>query len=305
VRSAAIQPLTGEWAERLKEHANRDAATAAGGGGWPFISLKGGQLQFNEDVIEVPLKVIILGGRCENTWYREKFDPQKRQNPTCWALALEEKDLAPPADLKTKQHPTCEGCWANAFGTDDRGRGKACGNRRRLALLPGDRLDAEVLSEIEGARLRVPVTSVSGRVSSEATEEGVWSSYSAFVTRLAEGFGRPMFSVVSKLDIIPDDRSQFKLIFAVEDSIDDPALLEVLEKRTKEAQTYLDQPPQADDTETTAKRGKKPTTERAAVDKRKVARRKSSGGARKKTPTKKAARKKTAAKAATRKARRF
>lgn len=285
---AGLEGLSSEWQEKLAGYAKNEAAAASGSGGWPYISLRGGafKLAGEQGPLPNPLPVIVLGAAPENTYYEGDFDPDTPQNPTCYALGITDdgtltkpEDLAPPAELKTRQHETCRGCWADAFGSSKTGRGKACGNRRRLILLPAFAnpenrvLDVDFLREVPGARLRVPVTSVSGREVMD--DRGArWLSFSGYHQRL-ESLGRSWFSVVTLLRLVPDPRSQFRLGFAPLAAVASDEVLEVLEARYREGISQLAQPPQAAAEEAAAGGG----AASRGGGKRKVRRRRASGAA--------------------------
>jgi hypothetical protein len=276
VRGDFALDIPAEWRDRMAGAVSEASATASGSGsGWPYISLKSGIMRLNDEQVELPLEVILLGAISENTMYEGKYDPDNPNRPTCFALGFDPKTLAPPAELKSKQADDCADCWANAFGSDpDGGKGKACGNRVRLVLLPADRLEDGVLADIEGARLRVPVTSVSGRI--PATNDGeVWLSYSAYVNKITKGLGVAPWAVTTRLMIVPDSRSQFKLGFGFGGPIH-PDLWETLERRAKEIEPILKEEPQIGGDEKPAGKGK-PAARRQQPARRQPAARKKAG----------------------------
>lgn len=225
--------LPAEWREEMKRYVTDDQAVAAGGGGWPFISTRGGVLTYLDNPFE-ELDVIILGARRTNLFYEGDFDPDEPRGPTCFAIAKKEEDLAPPGELETKQHDACKGCWANAFGSSEKSkRGKACKNVVRLALLPADRLNAGVLGELEGARLSVPVTSV--------------KNFGNYAAKISSGLELPLFAVVTRIGAEPHPKNQYQLTFEPVGAITDQEVLTTLARRRQEADTYLDQWPMLND----------------------------------------------------------
>ncbi len=287
--------LSGSWMERLEKYAKRDAATASGATGWPYIGTKNGVFRFNDDSFEELPPLLILGARFENALYSGDFDADNPNAPDCFAISQTEDDLAPPEALGDKRQcmqsepssEKCEGCWANAFGTAERGKGKACKNVRRLAVLPADRLDAKSLSEVEGAMLRIPVTSV--------------KNYSTFANKVTKGLNIPLFLLRTSIAIEDDEKTQFKITFEPVDMADtkkgsvplviqDEDLLEVIEARVKEAETFLDQLPNlSSDADAPKQKAGKSRERRAASGpaRKKVARK----ATRKQQPVRKNARK--------------
>lgn len=284
------------WRERLQQYAEEDAATTAGSTGWPYIGTRGGVFRFNDESLEELPPMIILGVRYENCWFDGDYDPENPAPPDCFAIAKEQEDLAPPEDLGDKRQcmqtdpssEACKGCWANAFGTADRGKGKACKNVRRIALLPADKVDAGYLSTVEGVMLRIPVTSV--------------KDYSKYARKVNKGLGRPLFGLRTTLGIEDDDKDQFHITFDAADLVEtekglvpmvinDADLLDVLETRRKEAEGYLEQfPNQGDD-------GDKPTRKGRSKRKGNGNARATRGPARKKSVRRKSARKSSTRKA--------
>lgn len=278
--------LSDEWKGRLAKYAERDAATATGAGGWNYIGTRGGIFNFNDEEIEELPPVLILGAVFDNVYYEGDYDADNPVGPVCFAIAEEEKLLAPPESLGDDRQcmqtdpagGVCSGCWANAFGTADRGKGKACKNTRRLALLPADDLSLKGLRQVEGAMLRIPVTSV--------------KQYSTFTNKVTKAMGIPLFMLPARINIEKDAKTQMKVTFEPYHFdgdtpllIQDAALLEVIEERVKEADAYLKQLPTVDkgDSDDAPKRKAGPARKKAGGKR---------AGTKKKAGTKKAGTKK-------------
>lgn len=276
--SSAIVPFEGgqvpalpeDMVDRFAGYAKKHAATAKAAGGWPTISTRGGKFKYQGEELGDRLEVVILDAIYLNEFYEGEFDPQNLSSPTCFALGYDEDDLAPPDDLEGRQVKEGEGCadcdW-NVFGSGDGGRGKGCKNERRLVLLPSDAInDLETLATQEGARLRVPVTSVS------KVPKGVEGfSWSTYVNRLTSG-GLPLFAVVTEIILTPNtDRGGFTMSFAPVGAIQDPEVLEAIEGRLKEAVTYLEAPPMLDEGGGEKKAGGPKKTARRKVSRRAAA----------------------------------
>lgn len=220
------------WAEEFSELLTRDTASATGGSGWPWLSTKTkkdfrlGEVSFGDEV-----DVIVLGAMRENAFYEGVYDPNNTAAPTCFALNTEfdEALMAPPVTLESRKADKCAGCHNNAFGSDIRGRGKACKNTVRLAVLYHE--NGQDWSKVEGARLRISPTSL-----------GNWSGY---VGQITKGLNRPLFSVVTRLHIEPDETTQFKLHFSPVGVYNDRETLDVLRTRVDEAELQLSQLPEA------------------------------------------------------------
>jgi len=246
------------WEDKLAGYATQAAAmeSSAAASGRPFLSVKAGVLSFNG--AEIPgnkLRVVVLDHVLENVAYGP-YDPDNPEAPFCFAFAREEKDLAPHAEATDPQCVTCCGCPLNEFGSAETGRGKACKNTRRLALIGEDSLNN--LEDAEVAYFRVPVTSVAG-----------WAGY---VSQVASTLKRPPFGVVTEISVVPDRKSQFKVQFKLAEKIDNPELFEGLIAAHESASGVIMFPyvardddeasakPQRVAKQVTAQRGRKQTT---------------------------------------------
>lgn len=206
-RSALALP--DDLADEFAPYLNRDKASAAAAGGWPWISTQGSSPVMRIGERELGgadgLTAIVLGGLRANLYYDQAFQPGVFTPPKCWAVAdpswtaaeVEEK-LAPPADLATKESEKCQGCPMNAFGSHPSGRRrKACSNTVRLALLPADAAD---YSKVDGCMLSVPPTSLK-----------LWGEYADHVIN---GLGRHVATVVTRIRKVVSERGQgFTLAF--------------------------------------------------------------------------------------------
>lgn len=81
------------------------------------------------------IKVVVVDFISSNKMYFTPFDKDNPTPPDCYAIGKDIAKLAPEPDSPDIQHPTCAGCWANEFKSAANKKGKACGNRRILAVL--------------------------------------------------------------------------------------------------------------------------------------------------------------------------
>lgn len=79
-----------------------------------------------------PFSAIILDSRRVNTYYETMFNPNDRKPPACWAIGSGLRSMVPQG--AKKQCENCVNCPMNQFGS--KGKGKACKNTVRLALVP-------------------------------------------------------------------------------------------------------------------------------------------------------------------------
>lgn len=236
--------------EELAALAGKAAGLTSSSGGGKFFSTRAGQLAYDDAALPGNQMCVIVLGHClENVFYTEKFDAENRTPPTCFAFFKgdpEDKDtMSPPEivdkeDIFARQSDLCVDCPQNDWGSAERGRGKACGNRRRLAMIPagsykpvgrGGGFDLEVFEDAdhfakaEVAYLKVPVTS--GKL---------WDGY---VKSLNEQMRKPPFAVLTRVWLEPDARSQFTVQFELLEEVD-AGLIPTLIQRHKKVMEGID-----------------------------------------------------------------
>ena len=190
-------------AELAKKSVAQEKAVVGG----TTIQTAGGTLRFQG--AEIPgnkMDVIILDGILANLFYEDGFDSDKPTPPVCFAYGRGEDDeeMKPHEDSSKPQAKTCTECPHNEWGSADRGRGKACGNKRRLALIT--RKDLENPAKADIAYLHVPVTSVKA-----------WAGY---VRSLNDTLGKPPLAVVTRIALEKDPKLQFKMTFELVEEIE-------------------------------------------------------------------------------------
>ncbi len=216
----------------FKERFEADAAQYAEQeplGSGTFISTRGGVLTFGEE--QLPgnqLCAVVLDAVWENTYYREKWTEENPQAPSCYAFGRKEAEMAPHQSMQSDpeyfypEHSQCTGCPHSVWGSADTGKGKACQNRRRLALLPagiykpkrGSRdFDLDLFTEpghfqsADIAMIKLPTTSVKE-----------WAKY---VQQVAASSNRPPYGVITHLFLEPHPKHQFHVKFEMIDTIPD------------------------------------------------------------------------------------
>lgn len=255
-----------KWEEELAAQAEAAASQEASTGGGQFFSLKGGVLSINDSPLpDNEMGVIILDSVLENVYYEDEYDPDEPAGPTCVAFGRDEDTMGPDEGTVTNaQAPACSECEFNEWGSADRGKGKACRNRRRLAIISAGDIDKhgdfEAHDELEHferadiAYLALPPTSI--------------NSFGAYVKQLAGVLKRPPHAVFTKIALVSDPKTQFKVTFdnlgAAPNEII-PALME----RHSEAKTLIDFPyPKSEEVEKPKKKaGKKKAGKKKAAKK--------------------------------------
>ena len=233
------------WQERLRQEAEAAVKVEKNvGSGSKFIKTRGGKFTLDGGTAD-KLEVVILDHILENAWYEGRFDPDTPSPPSCFALGREEDELVPHENVAEPVNEKCKGCPYNEFESSDTGRGKACKNTRRLALLSvADVENLETIPDAEIALLKIPVTSV-----------GNWATY---VKKLKSSYDVPPLGVLTEITLSPDSKSQFKMSFRMLERIEDGDLIEALFDKKDTIQDDLEAPYQAVDPEERAAKEAKP-----------------------------------------------
>lgn len=206
-----------KWDEEMARHA-KEASEAEVAPAGQMISVRGGQLTVAGQEIEGnKAELIILDNIYLNTYYEGDFDADNPQAPVCFAMARKDSDLKPHEDAGKPQCEQCLGCPQNEFGTAERGKGKACKNVRRLAVISADRVSEKSIKESDIFYFHIPVTSVKG-----------WAFY---VKALAAQAQRPPFGVVTTLGVVRHDKDQFHVTFQLKEVLDQKLARAALKRR--------------------------------------------------------------------------
>lgn len=252
-KSRALQPWEQEMAEHAKKVAKQEQLT-----GLKTIGTRGGIMKIDDEAVEGnAIRCVVLASLHENQWYSGPFDSNATQVPACYAFGdttrdVPDEDMHPHAQSLDKQNDNCNDCAFNKMGSAEQGRGKACKNVRRLALVTEDALESAAdLSAAEIRLIKVPVMSTNN-----------WAKY---VHALEEDMQRTAYGVVTEVALEPDDKSQFKVTFEFQELVNfDQALYDAMRRKVSAAVAALAAPyPKIEEEEKPAPRGK--ATARAPV----------------------------------------
>lgn len=242
-----------KWEKEMADAAIAAAEQESGSAGGEFFSLRGGRLTFNDAPLpDNQMAVVIVDGILENVFYPGAYDPDKPQAPSCFAFGRDDKELKPHEKVTRPFCDTCAGCPNNEWGSADTGKGKACSNTRRLAMIAAGTLgkdgrfepfeDLDHFQTAQVAYMKLPVTSVKG--------------YATFVKQLAGGLKRPPYAVFTKVKVIPDGTT-FKVTFEALAAA--PAdLIGTLVKRHQEVMELIEFPYTLKEEEPARSKGKAP-----------------------------------------------
>jgi hypothetical protein len=256
---AAKKPSNGtsmvKWEEELARQADIAAAVTGTASG-TFISFRGGIITVDKNPVPGnKLESVVLAHCFENAFYTGKYDPESPTPPVCFAYGVAkpgmsveqleniEASMAPHEKSTQPQHKTCSGCPQNEWGSADQGRGKACGNKRRLAIIPGDDEALKDATSIAAQKVyfaKTPVTSGKN-----------WDGY---VKTIAKTLRRPPLGVVTVITAAPDAKKQFVVNFDVKAKIDGAEQFEALVEKAKGVEIDFPYLPPTDD-QPAAKKG--------------------------------------------------
>lgn len=264
-----------KWEEELAKQAEVSAGMEANTGGGQFFSVKSGILQWQDaPVVGNQMAVVIVDAIMENVYYEGKYDPDTPQGPVCFAFGRDEKSMAPHSvvveagNQQCGASGLCEGCDMNQWASADTGKGKACRNTRRLAMIPAGNFtksgdlelydDPDHFEKAQIGFMKLPVTSVKG--------------YASFVKQVAATLRRPPHGIVTRVSVVPDAKTQFKVLFEAIENVDN-SLMPAIMKRHEEAKATIDfpytpvedeaPPPQKGRSRAAAKPAAKPAAKRA------------------------------------------
>jgi len=226
------------WEKDLADAAVEAAAQEQGATGGTFFSLQSGQLSFDGDVFpNNEMAVIILDSIKENILYKRPYDKDSMAPPDCYAFGRDEKTICPHEDVESPEAELCASCPQNQWKSNPNGRGgKWCGNRRRLALINAGSFvngqfqaadDPEHYQEAAIAYLKVSVMSV--------------KAFAGYVKQVGSALARPPYGVFTKIRVVPDSDSQFRVVFECLGNVPN-ALMDIVIARHKEAEADIEFP---------------------------------------------------------------
>lgn len=201
-RGTANLPVN--YTEQLSREAQEIGKRLQGGGGSKIRANGNVGFRLPDGSETAEIEGIIVDFYAMNAFYDRPFDRDNPSPPACYALGEMPSTLAPPKDVPDRQAETCSVCPMNAFGSADNGKGKACRNKRILAIVP-----EEGAAEVELSLLDVPPGSV--------------AKFDAYVAGLSAKHQTVPVGVVTKITL---DKSQqyFSPRFEVVKPVDESAL---------------------------------------------------------------------------------
>lgn len=176
------------------------------------LSIKGGILAYaGQACPNNEMEVVIVASVAENSMYIDTYNPNVLVAPRCFALTpvpfdgTDPEEMYPHEDVlepSGSEGGECASCQYMQWKSDPKGgKGKACKERRRLVMIPKSAVEGTIdeLLKAEMSMINLPVMSV-----------GNWAAY---INKLAASGGLPYYAVVTKVKVVPDTRSQFRVTF--------------------------------------------------------------------------------------------
>lgn len=145
------------WKEELAKEAREESARVPVGQGNQIKLDKKLKFILGGADLGSEVNVIIVGHVKVHAYYDTPFDEDNITAPACYAVSDTGENMAPLDESPKKQSEICDECWAFKFKSDERGKGKACGEKHALAVIFTD--DLANGDDPEIAFVKVPVTS--------------------------------------------------------------------------------------------------------------------------------------------------
>lgn len=137
-----------------------------------------------------PINLIVLDYRNVRTLYSAAYNPNNHQLPKCYAIAKSIDELQPSDSVEAPIAANCANCPKNEWGSDPAGgKGKACKNSVRLAVIPADLGGEKSVAETDIYALDVTPTGL--------------RNWNALISRLDMAERHPM-EVVVEVGFNPD-----------------------------------------------------------------------------------------------------
>ena len=169
---------------------------------------------------------IIVSSMAENVYYSGAYDPDNVTPPDCFALGEPGSSMAPHEEVPSPVNEVCATCEFMKFKSAPNKKGKACKEKRRLAIIPySDK--PEDLATGDMAMMTIPVMSV--------------KNWSAYVNTISAKHHRPSWGMATRVKVVPDPKSQFRVTFDDVAPLSDE-LISVVHGRIEAANMMLSTP---------------------------------------------------------------
>ncbi len=158
--------LPAHIAARAKAKGNSALTSHVGNGGFPVLSIKGKVFTLvkqderkiitreldGEQVPAAALEVVIVAANpnLSKVWYKGGYEDGSNGKPDCFS----NDGIKPDDSVETPQAKKCATCAKNVWGSGSNGKGKACGDSRRVAISSPDQINEPMLLRVPAASLK-------------------------------------------------------------------------------------------------------------------------------------------------------
>jgi hypothetical protein len=218
----------GDYRAEMAKYAKEESARMPSGGG-NYISIRGKNFSYQGTSLEEPLRVVIVDYGFENALYEGSYDADNPQTPVCFAMSKTIDDMAPHESSPKPQSESCKDCPHNQFGTAEKGRGKACKNSIRMAVLSttAKKFDEDFIEKSDAAVMKLPPTSA--------------KNFRGYLKKITDGLQLPLFSVMTDLSF-DEDAATPVVVPQFGDELSDRKVLRAMIAKRETVQAALLQP---------------------------------------------------------------
>lgn len=206
--------------------ADRQSIAKAPQAGGQTLSFRGGTISYGSRTLGNEVDIVVMRSGFERVFYAGEFEADRIVAPNCFSY----DGAAPHPDAQDPQAKSCAECPRNEWGSDRRGKGKACREGVKIALLlaPGNKPLTR-----EWAESAPVITAKFSVLNSQRVTPKIDSLY--------ERFGAPCKAVVT-LEAHSDPNIQVANDLSFKSEIDDADVLDALGNRLAEAGDELVKP---------------------------------------------------------------
>ena len=181
--------LPAHIAARAKGRTNTALTSHVGNGGFPVLSIKGKVFTLvkqddrkvitreldGEQVPAAALEIVIIAANpnLSKVWYKGGYEDGANSKPDCFS----NNGVSPDDSVEAPQAKKCATCPKNVWGSGQNGKGKACGDSRRIAIAAPDQINEPML-------LRVPAASLKPLAEYGKKLDNRGASFDAVVTKI-------------------------------------------------------------------------------------------------------------------------
>jgi hypothetical protein len=223
---------TADWKAAMAKDV-QVVATQVDHDGMPQISLKGGRMSLNDQLVPGDkLDVVILAHCFEKTHYDRPYDAEDKNPPDCFAIGDDQYNMIPHPNVPNPPSDSCKACPFAEFGSAKQGAGPACKTRAKLVVMHApEGVTAGMICD-KDAQMAIYKT--------QPTSVKAFSGKGGYLKKLAQK-GLPVWGVVTDMAVIPHDRFLHQTTFEALRPLGNDDLMAAAFSRIPEAEEGLKQ----------------------------------------------------------------